>query len=288
MPNRKSSIALLIMGLTILTVAVFSLLTATPVKAQCGSQASSCKNCHEVQAKMPVNSDGTDWHSAHAFGDFCHICHAGNSQSLDEAEAHTGMVAPLADINAACLQCHPNDLEELAQVYATTLGVEIGVGAPPAASTNTNPAGSSVPSGTELAVSGGELASVSAPPASELVVDDANLVDYTLRYEEIVLGKKPVNTGNMILIALIALVGFGGGGFVLYTEIIKRFGQKKVQVLDVEYPQDVTDLLPAISQLKKDSRNRLKNILENPQKTESILKLVDPLVSDETFNEARP
>ena len=26
------------------------------VQAQCGTQASSCKNCHEVQAKDPVNS----------------------------------------------------------------------------------------------------------------------------------------------------------------------------------------------------------------------------------------
>lgn len=288
MPNRKSSIALLLMGLTILSAAVFSLLTATPVKAQCGSQASSCKNCHEVQGAMPVNSDGTDWHSAHAFGDFCHICHAGNSQSLDAEVAHTGMVAPLADINAACLQCHPTDVEELAQVYATTLGVEIGAGAPPAASANTNPAAPVDPSATELAPSAGELASVSALPASELVVDDANLVNYTQRYEEIVLGKKPVNTGNMILIALIALVGFGGGSLVLYTEITKGLGQKKVQVLDTEYPEDVTDFLPAISQLKKDSRNTLKTILENPQKTDAILKLMEPLVSDEKVNEAKP
>jgi len=29
-----------------------------PVQAQCGSQASSCKNCHEVQGQDPVNGDG--------------------------------------------------------------------------------------------------------------------------------------------------------------------------------------------------------------------------------------
>ena len=271
MPIKKSSIALLMMGVTILTVAGFSLLIFAPASAQCGSQASSCKNCHEVQAKMPVNSDGTDWHSAHAFGDFCQICHAGNSQSLDEAEAHTGMVAPLADIKASCQQCHPNDLQELAQIYATTLGVEIGDGAAPAAG----------PDPAEPAVSGAILAAVSAPAASELVIDDANLIDYTQRYEEIVLGKKPVNIGNMILIGLIALVGFGGGGFVLFNEISLKLAAQKVQVLDVEYPNDVTDLLPAISRLKKESRSSLKTILDNPQKTEAVLKLVEPLVSEE-------
>lgn len=271
MPHKKTSPALLMMGLTLLTVAGFSLLFFAPASAQCGSQASSCKNCHEVQAKMPVNNDGTDWHSAHAFGDFCQICHAGNSQSLDEAEAHTGMVAPLADIKASCQQCHPNDLQELALVYATTLGVEIGDAATPAAG----------PDSTEVAVSGAILAAVSAPQASDLVVDDSNLVDYTQRYEEIVLGKKPVNTGNMILIGLIALVGFGGGGFVLFNEISLKLAAEKVQVMNVDYPKDVTDLLPAISRLKKESRSSLKTILDNPQKTEAILKLVEPLVSEE-------
>ena len=43
------------------------LATAQPVKAQCGSQASSCKNCHEVQAQKPVNNeDRTITPSAHS------------------------------------------------------------------------------------------------------------------------------------------------------------------------------------------------------------------------------
>ena len=105
-----------------------ALVTVQPVKAQCGSQASSCKNCHEVQAKDPVNNDGTSWHQSHAFGDFCYICHAGNNQATDKVAAHTGMVSPLADVKASCAQCHPNDLQARAQVYATKLGVQIGAG----------------------------------------------------------------------------------------------------------------------------------------------------------------
>ena len=39
------------------------------------------------------------------------------------------MVPPLADVKAACQQCHPNDLMARAQVYAVALVVEISTGA---------------------------------------------------------------------------------------------------------------------------------------------------------------
>src|SRR5512138_3400620 len=78
------------------------LATAQPVSAQCGSQASSCKDCHETQAQKSVNADGTGWHESHAFGDFCYICHGGNTQSTDKDAAHTGMVPPLQDVKASC------------------------------------------------------------------------------------------------------------------------------------------------------------------------------------------
>src|SRR5512141_505750 len=115
MHRRKLYFLLATAGLLILVVVGIALALPQPAKAQCGSQASSCKNCHEVQAKDPVNADGTGWHQSHAFGDFCYICHAGNNQATDEAAAHTGMVAPLSDVQAACAQCHPNELEARAQ-----------------------------------------------------------------------------------------------------------------------------------------------------------------------------
>ena len=44
--------------------------------AQCGSQASSCKNCHEVKGENAVNAKG-DWHISHAFGDFLRVLPCG-------------------------------------------------------------------------------------------------------------------------------------------------------------------------------------------------------------------
>ena len=122
MNQKRITFIIVAIGVLLVTGSFF-LMTATPAAAQCGSQASSCKNCHETQAQDPVNNDGTTWHTQHAFGDFCYLCHAGNNQATDKVAAHTGMVAPLADINASCKSCHPDDTLAKAQVYATTLGV---------------------------------------------------------------------------------------------------------------------------------------------------------------------
>lgn len=247
-----------------LTAAIF-LMTATTASAQCGSQASSCKNCHEVQAELPVNADGTGWHQSHAFGDFCYLCHAGNNQATDKAAAHEGMVAPLSDINAACQQCHVADLNERAQVYADTLGVTLG-------STDAAP----VSAGTESAPVTVDSA-VSAPVSNscnEVVVDDPNAVDYAANYDEIVLGRKPLNVGNMILVGMIGLIVVGGGGFVVTREkfINVKFGDTKA--VDAEYPVDVVEMLPKIAALKADKRKALKNVLEN-KKADKVLDLMD-------------
>lgn len=95
--------------------------------AQCGSQASSCKNCHEVKGEDPVNAKG-DWHTQHAFGDFCEFCHGGNVQAADKAAAHQGLIDPLGDLKANCSSCHADDFQAKAEKYATTLGVKVGSG----------------------------------------------------------------------------------------------------------------------------------------------------------------
>ena len=250
------------------------LLTATPTSAQCGSQESSCKNCHEVQGQLSVNNDGTAWHTSHAFGDFCYICHAGNNQAADVAEAHMGMVPPLSDIKASCQQCHPNDLQERAQVYATAMGVEL----------DANAAQASV----AVAV-GGQPANpqtaLSAPLSTELEVDDPNLVDYTQRYNEIVLGKKPVNWGNAILLGLIGLVVVAGGGFVITREKLVRVSFGDTRKVEGEYPAEVVEILPAIASLKPKSRKSLKTVLDNTKKAEKILGLMDAVSSDEEIEE---
>jgi hypothetical protein len=272
MQHRK--IFTMIIAGSIMLVAVIGvwLAKAPPVNAQCGSQASSCKNCHEVQGKLPVNNDGTAWHTSHAFGDFCYICHAGNNQAKDETEAHTGMVAPLSDVKASCMQCHPSDLDARAQVYATALGVEVGSGAPPAAG-GTSEISSEVASAPVVA---------SVPATSELAVDDPNLVNFTQRYDEIVLGKKPFNLGNAILIGLIGLVTVAGGGFVIIHEKLVNVSFGDTRKADGVYPADVVDILPTLTDLKPASRKSLQKVLENPKKAEKLLNLMDAVVSDET------
>jgi len=221
---------------------------------------------------MSVNSDGTAWHQSHAFGDFCYICHAGNNQAKDKVEAHTGMVAPLSDIKASCMQCHPNDLEARAQAYATTLGVEIGVGA-------------SASEGGEAGEAAQPVAVISAPAAVEIDLNDPNLVDYVQRYEEIVLGKKPVNWGNAILAGLIGLVMVGGGGFVVKNEKWLDFSALDTKRVDGGYPAEVVDMLPAIANLKPQSRKALQKILENPNLLEKVLGFMDTLAASERNEE---
>ncbi|MBK7450119.1 MAG: hypothetical protein IPJ47_12115 [Anaerolineales bacterium] len=239
--------------------------TPQATSAQCGSQASSCKNCHEAQAELPVNADGTGWHQSHAFGDFCYLCHAGNNQATDKAAAHTGMVAPLSDVQAACQQCHVADLDARAQVYADALGVTVGSGAAAPAAAGSDPAPVSVDSAA---------GAPSSNSCNEVVVDDPNTIDYAANYEEIVLGKTPTNWGNMILMGMIGLLLVGGGGFVVTREkfINVKFGDTKA--VDAEYPADVVDMLPKIAALKADKRKALNNVLEN-KKADKVLDLMD-------------
>ena len=268
MHQKNFAITFLLAGLTLILAIGIFLATATPAQAQCGSQASSCKTCHEVQGEMSVNADGTGWHQSHAFGDFCYICHAGNNQAKEKAAAHEGMVAPLSDVAAACQQCHVADLDARAQVYADALGVAIG-------------------SGTDAPASGstGEAAPVSAESApvaasdqcNEIVVDDPNAVNYAANYNEIVLGKKPTNWGNMILAGMIGLMVVGGGGFVVNREkfIHVKFGDTRK--VEEEYPADVVEMLPQIAELKAGTRKSLKNVLEH-KKADKALDLLDTII----------
>ena len=146
----------------LLLIGMVLLLPASSADAQCGSQASSCKNCHETQGKGPVNADGTGWHTGHAFGDFCYICHAGNNQSMDQEQAHAGMVDPLSDVNAACASCHPADLMERANVYSAALGVEVGTGG---GTTNEPPASNSPQSGEPVVESSSRASSTRHCPS---------------------------------------------------------------------------------------------------------------------------
>jgi hypothetical protein len=278
MQYKKTAFYLLFAGLVMVIAASIWLTSATPVSAQCGSQASSCKNCHEVQGQDPVNNDGKGWHTGHAFGDFCYICHAGNNQATDKTEAHTGMVSPLSDIKAACQQCHPNDLQERAQVYATALGVEIGMG-------NIGGTPSTGAATPESALPAKEQVDNCPPATTKLAVDDPNLVDYTQHYDEIVLGKHPANWGNTLLTVLIAAIVLGGGFFVLRREGLISISFKETKPVEGEYPSDVVDLVPEIAKRKPATRKLLRRLLDKPEIIAELSNSPDKLTKNDSSKE---
>lgn len=259
-----------------------SLTVPQSAQAQCGSSASSCKNCHEVQGEDPVNNDGTNWHEAHAFGDFCEFCHAGNVQATDKETAHVGLEAPLDNVQVSCGNCHAADLDERATVYAVALGVEIGSG---------GGSGSEPPANTDGGGGGGGETAVAPSPAkpdtassapaapSGLVVNDPNVIDYVARYNETVLGIKVVNWGDRILLGLIAITLGGGGGFVVWNERRRQqpispvsesvLAEQKSKYPD--YPPQVIALLPRLSQLSADAWQDLYQFLEDPTKAQTLL-----------------
>ena len=272
MHHRKLAFGLITAGLLlILSIGLFFLFPAQPVSAQCGSQASSCKNCHETQAQDPVNNDGTAWHVSHAFGDFCYLCHAGNNQATDKTAAHTGMVGPLKDVVAACKSCHAGDYQAKAQVYATTLGVTIG-------SSSAAPA----PAAVQPAAAGIAIASAAPVTAPAVVVPAADMLDYSQRYAEVAQGKTPVNVGNIIAIVLIAVLVLGFGFF-----IARREGWFKVSFQDTRqilgsYPADVVGLVPELAKLKPAARKDLQKILSKPSMAAELFALVTKLSEKET------
>jgi len=249
------------------------------VLAQCGSQVSSCKNCHEVQEKKPVNNDGTPWHTSHAFGDFCYICHGGNQQATDETAAHTGLVSPLSDIQASCAQCHPNDLQARAQVYATKLGVQIG-------SSSASGSSNGTPATTASAAPASSNTSATPQPVavqqSALSPNSPDLVNFVQRYNENVLGQYPINWGNVILLIMIGALLIGGGALVISREGLVKVSFKDTKPVEGEYPADVVEMVPQIAKLKPNARKSLRRLLEKPDATAEVLTSIDKLTDDKS------
>jgi len=271
MHSKKYFMIPFLIGILFLVISGIAFIGVKPASAQCGSQASSCKNCHEVQAQLSVNADGTGWHQSHAFGDFCYICHAGNNQAKDKVAAHEGMVDPLSDVAASCQQCHAADLQDRAQVYASALGVEVGSGSVAPVSGESE----AVP----VSVASAPVAE-STQSCNQVIVDDPNATNYAQNYDAIVLGKKPVNWGNIILIGMIGLISVGGGGFVVTREKLINIKFGDTRQADGEYPADVIEMLPKIAGLKADARKSLKNVLDN-KKVDKVLDLMDAVMKDE-------
>jgi len=264
-------------GILVLIVAGIALAFVQPVKAQCGSQASSCKNCHEVQGKDPVNNDGTGWHQSHAFGDFCYICHAGNQQATDKDAAHAGMVPPLSDVKAACQSCHAQDLNARVKVYADKLGVQAGNGAP-AASSSPTPAAPAT-----------NNQSPSQPSSSgPVVVESGPVIDYVQQYNESVAGKTPINWGNIIVAIIIVMIVIVGGAVVYLNERKLRDGSEakpvkvegEVEIRFEDYPAEVIALLPKIKALNPVGRKALAKLLTNSDADSDLLLTLSRLDPD--------
>ncbi len=282
--QSKSKIYLpLILGILILG-GLIVFWPAPAANAQCGSQASSCKNCHEVQGQDPVNNDGTGWHQSHSFGDFCEFCHAGNVQSPDKDGAHTGMVAPLDDVQASCGNCHPADLMEKAEVYASALGIEVGSGGGTPRSSGSND-GSPDDEGQPEDNSASE-----APPSGSSIVGDADVIDYNQRYEETVLGKRKINWGNVLVTTMIVLVAGGGGGFAFWNERRLRtpdsakaektpaITSEILELPQIEgYPTEIVALLPKIADLNPIGLHALKRLLDDPEEASELLQSLSRL-----------
>ncbi len=281
MQHKRLTITLISAGFVVLVITGIALASPQPVKAQCGSQASSCKNCHEAQAKDPVNNDGTAWHQSHAFGDFCYICHGGNNQATDETAAHAGLVAPLSDVNTSCQQCHPNDLQARAQVYASALGVTVGSGG--SASTT-----SATAAPTTAAPTSATPAAQSQPAATQVAAlspNDSNLTDYVQRYDEKVLGQQPTNWGNIIAFVIVVALLLGGGYLVNRREGWISVSFKEKKPLDKEYPADVADIASQVAKLKPASRKSLRNLLGKPRATAEFLSAIDTLSEEDSPEE---
>lgn len=153
MKNKKWSLLALIFGLfSIVLVGSFWLTPPKVTQAACGASTSSCKTCHEVKGEDPVSKKG-DWHTQHAFGDFCQACHLGVATETDKAKAHVGVVAkPLAQPDQSCASCHPSDSAARVAKYGGTVtggssstgGSTSAPGASVSGDTNTSPEGNGV------------------------------------------------------------------------------------------------------------------------------------------------
>lgn len=278
MQRKKFFMIMIAAGLMLVFGTGLWLATAQPVKAQCGSQASSCKNCHEVQGQKSVNSDGTGWHQSHAFGDFCYLCHAGNQQATEKDAAHAGMVPPLQDVKAACQSCHVKDYNDRAKIYADKLGVQVGggaaAGAAPAAAT-------AEPTKSAPAAAGS--APAAAQPASTggaIVVGNQPVVDYTEQYNQSVLGKTTVNWGNIIVAIMIVVILIVGGALVYLNERkLRGLTGPSGTAIDTEagpirleeLPEDVVALLPRLKALNPVGRKALARLLKNPEAASDLL-----------------
>jgi len=238
MSLRSFRLLILIMVGLALLLFVWMAMPQPQASAQCGTQASSCKTCHEIQGQLRVNTKG-DWHVQHSFGDFCVFCHAGDAKSNDKAKAHQGMVKPLNDVSASCAACHESDCNARAEKYAKVLGVTVGMGGGPSAPRGPAPLLPFVP---QVAGVGDQATTL---PAQPLLVGSPVLSSSGATTDE-----RTVNWGNVVLAAIALVLLFGGGGFVFWNE--RRLSRQSNWDMLISARPELGELMPMLA--KADSQ----------------------------------
>jgi len=106
---KRTFLALIFGVFGVIFIGSFWVTTPKDTEAACGASTTSCKTCHEVKGENPVSQKG-DWHTQHAFADFCQACHLGVATETDKTKSHAGIVAkPLTQPDQSCASCHPED-----------------------------------------------------------------------------------------------------------------------------------------------------------------------------------
>jgi hypothetical protein len=119
MSAHKVSLIGLVASLIMLAIGLIVLCAPPAVVAQCEDPQPSCCACHATA--HPVTTEG-EWHAIHARKECCRACHGGNDRADDKEAAHVGMTLhPLQDTYLACHQCHPDDYQQRAEVFAVAL-----------------------------------------------------------------------------------------------------------------------------------------------------------------------
>lgn len=257
--------AIVVTGL--LAVLISAIGAPQPASAACGASSSSCKTCHEINRKLPVNQKG-DWHTAHAMGDYCSFCHGGNVQAADEAAAHEGLADPFADVKLSCSSCHQDDYQKKAEGYAAALGVTIGSGAG-----GDGEAGDGSSSGGTVTGGSTPAGGAAVSPASA----SGPVLDFNQYYVEY-WGTKGMSTRNKVLVVVLALLILGFPAIWSYYRYHERLvGRLKRPRLTAE--KRTLHLAEQLEHLDERTREHLLALLadrETATKVLSALGTLDP------------
>ena len=172
-----SSVVLIICFFGVVLVGFLGFVQPKNTQAACGASTSSCKTCHEVQGADPVSKKG-DWHTQHAFGDFCQACHLGVATETDKTKAHAGLIInPLTQPDQSCVSCHPADSAARVAKYG---GKAAGGSSSPSSSSGSGAAatGSSSSAGTVTPSAAATQIPPSANPNFDLIDFNGNSVPW--------------------------------------------------------------------------------------------------------------